>query len=257
MARACERLGFEALFRSDHYGSVDGRRVARLARRVGDALRARRGHLVARLGTSCRRPRPASPPYWPRARSPPTTSRAGGSNSDRDGLAHGRAPRLRLPLSVHEGADGPDGRAARDHRGSFARGRSRSPAGLAWTGSTRSQAGASALAGGDGRRGAAAGRALPRASRPSTTWSTDPGRGRRAGGGCRASRGRAATRSRSLLAHARLLIGGGGDVRARAGATGVAGEAESATSCRRSGSPGRPTSVARCAPRTRRRAWSA
>ena len=51
LADACERSGVEALFRSDHYLSVDGRGRARRARRLGDvnALAARTTKL--RLGT--------------------------------------------------------------------------------------------------------------------------------------------------------------------------------------------------------------
>ena len=82
LARACEEHGLEGLFRSDHYQSVFDVVRPRLARRLGDARRARRrdGTDPARARWSRRRPsgvRPCSR-GWSR---PPTTSPAGASSS--------------------------------------------------------------------------------------------------------------------------------------------------------------------------------
>ena len=65
LADTAEAAGFEALFRSDHYMPLDGRPGPRLARRVGDAQRARRPH--RHLGSARSSP---PPPSVTRRRSP-------------------------------------------------------------------------------------------------------------------------------------------------------------------------------------------
>ena len=69
LAATAERLGFDALLRSDHYGSVDGETHARLARRVVDDLRARGDH-EHRCGSGRWSPRrrSATPRCWPSPR---------------------------------------------------------------------------------------------------------------------------------------------------------------------------------------------
>ena len=67
LARDCERLGFDALFRSDHYLSVDGnvRRGSLDAWATLSGLAAVTERL--RLGTLVSRPPSGIRPSWPRS----------------------------------------------------------------------------------------------------------------------------------------------------------------------------------------------
>ena len=117
LADACERSGIEALFRSDHYVSVIGRGRARRARRLGDDQRARRAdHDAAARARWSRRRASATRRCWP---SSSTTADHVSGGRDRARPRHrlvgDRAHRLRLPVPVHEGADGRARGAARDH----------------------------------------------------------------------------------------------------------------------------------------------
>ena len=89
----------------------------RVARRVVDDLRAGGDdeHPAARDARLARHVPPPVRPGQVRGDGRPHLGRAD-RGRDRDGLARGRAPRLRLPVPADEGPHGPARRAARDHR---------------------------------------------------------------------------------------------------------------------------------------------
>ena len=163
LAATGERLGFEALLRSDHYGSVDGdaARAARWTRGPRSAGWRRRSTL--RLGTLVSPATFRHPSVL--AKSAVTADHISGGRIEL-GIGTGwhaaRAPRLRLPVPADEGPHGPARRAARDHRRLVGarpvlvrRGalRGRGPRRAA-------QAGPGPAAAADGRRGAPRGAAL-------------------------------------------------------------------------------------------------
>ncbi len=163
LAQACERLGFEALFRSDHYGSVDGvgGRGSLDAWATLSALAAITSRL--RLGTL------VSPAHVPpslgarpqRGDGGPHLRRAGRAR-DRHRLERGRAPRARVPLPAAAHAHGHARRAARDHPRVLGRGAVRLRRRALDRGGARraTQARAGPAAGADGRGGEPGGAGL-------------------------------------------------------------------------------------------------
>src|SRR4051812_22818713 len=139
LARACERLGFDALFRSDHYLSVGGRAERgsldawgtvsalaaittklRLGTLVSPATFRHPSVLAKAAVTAARPPRPPGalpPPGRPGgARRPGRPHRGGGGRAGRGaGLARGGARGLRFPFPADGRADGAARRAARGH----------------------------------------------------------------------------------------------------------------------------------------------
>ncbi len=114
LAQTAEQAGIEALFRSDHYSTVTGRR-GRLARRVDDAGRAR-GRDGAAAARDARLAGDVPAPIAARPRRRHGRPHLGRSRRARHGrrLDGARAPGVRLPVPALRRSGGNAGRADRD-----------------------------------------------------------------------------------------------------------------------------------------------